>query len=106
MLDRIDIQDIPYELANMSERPLLFGFRYLRHPYNLAMTITRHEELPVISTVIDMASVIVVVMEDGKLLTKVVYTMRNTWKQFLELELPPDSEIWTVYVAGKIKVNP
>jgi hypothetical protein len=27
--------------------------------------------------------------------------MRNTWKQFLELELPPDSEIWTVYVAGK-----
>jgi len=100
-LDRIDIQDIPYELVNMSERPLLFGFRYLRHPFNLVMTITKHEELPVISTAIDMASVITVVLEDGKLLTKVVYTMRNTWKQFLELELPPDSEIWTVYVAGK-----
>ena len=48
-----------------------------------------------------MASVISVVMEDGKMLTKAVYNIRNTWKQFLELELPPDSEIWTVYVAGK-----
>ncbi len=100
-LDPIDIQNLPYELIKMSERPLLFGFRYLRHPFNLVMSITKHEELPMMSTVIDMASVITVVLEDGKQLTKVVYTMRNTWKQFLELELPPDSEIWTVYVAGK-----
>jgi hypothetical protein len=100
-LDRIDIKDLPYELVRMSKRPLLFGFRYLRHPYNLAVTITRHEELPTISTVIDLASVITVVLEDGKMLTKVNYTIRNTWKQFLKLELPPNSEIWTVYVASK-----
>lgn len=100
-LDRLDIKDLPFELVNMSKRPLLFGFRYLRHPYNLIMTITRHEELPSISTVIDMASVITVVLEEGKTLTKAVFTVRNTWKQFLELELPPDSEIWTVYVGGK-----
>ena len=84
-LDRIDIQDIPYELINMSKRPILFGFRYLRHPYNIGMTITKHKELPSISSVIDMASVISVVMEDGKMLTKAVYNIRNTWKQFLKL---------------------
>lgn len=100
-LDRIDIKDLPFELIGMSQRPLLFGFRYLRHPFNLVMTVTKHKELPGISTVIDMASVITVFLEDGKTLTKAVYTIRNTWKQFLQLELPPDSEIWTVYVAGK-----
>jgi len=97
-LDRIDIKDLPYELINMSKRPLLFGFRYLRHPYNLGMTIIKHEELPTISSIIDMASIITIILEDGKILTKVNYTIRNTWKQFLKLDIPPDSEIWTVYV--------
>lgn len=100
-LDRIDIKDLPAELVHMSKRPLLFGYRYLRHPYNLAMSITRHEELPTMSTVIDLASVITVVLEDGKTLTRVNYKIRNTWKQFLKLELPPGSEVWTVYVASK-----
>ena len=100
-LDRLDIKDLPYELVRMSSRPLLFGFRYLRHPYHLAMTITRHEELPTISTVIDMASVISVVLDDGKMLTKVNYQIRNTWKQFLKLDLPGDAEVWTVYVNSK-----
>jgi len=100
-LDRIDIKDLPYELVSMSQRPLLFGYRYLRHPFHLAMSITRHEELPTMGTVIDMASVITVALEDGKTLTRLNYTMRNTWKQFLKLELPPDSEVWTVYVDSK-----
>jgi hypothetical protein len=100
-LDRIDIKDLPYELVSMSQRPLLFGYRYLRHPFHLGMSITRHEELPTMGTVIDLASVITVALEDGKTLTRLNYTIRNTWKQFLKLELPPDSEVWTVYVASK-----
>jgi hypothetical protein len=100
-LDRVDIKDLPFELVQMSKRPLLFGYRYLRHPWDLAMSITRHEELPTMSTVIDMASVITVVLEDGKTLTRVNYTIRNTWKQFLKLNLPKDSEVWTVYVDNK-----
>lgn len=100
-LDRIDIKDLPYELVSMSQRPLLFGYRYLRNPYHLVMSITRHEELPTMGTVIDLASVITVALEDGKTLTRLNYKIRNTWKQFLKLELPPDSEVWTVYVASK-----
>jgi hypothetical protein len=100
-LDRIDIKDLPYELVSMSQRPLLFGYRYLRHPFHLVMSITRHEELPTMGTVIDLASVITVALEDGKTLTRLNYTIRNTWKQFLKLELPPDSEVWTVYVDSK-----
>ncbi|MCP4217682.1 MAG: hypothetical protein GY765_23770 [bacterium] len=100
-LDRIDIKDLPYQLVRMSKRPLLFGYRYLRHPFNLTMSITKHEELPTISTIIDMAAVITVVLEDGKTLTRVNYKIRNTWKQFLKLQLPEGSEVWTVYVDSK-----
>ena len=100
-IDRIDIQELPIELVNMSAKPLIFGLRYLRHPYLLTLNITKHEELPTVSSVIDNASVMSVLLEEGKVVTRVVYTMRNTWKQFLEIKLPENAEIWSLYVNGK-----
>ncbi len=100
-IDRVDIQELPYDLINMSAKPLIFGFRYLRHPFLLSLKVIKHEELPTVNTVIDNASVMSVLLEEGKVITRVVYTMRNTWKQFLQLRLPKDSEIWSLYVNGK-----
>lgn len=100
-IDRVDIQRLPADLVKMSARPIIFALRYLRHPLHLTLKITKHEELPVVNTVIDNASVVSVVLEDGKIITRVVYTMRNTGKQFIELTLPEDAEIWSLYVDGK-----
>ncbi|MCK5241922.1 hypothetical protein KAR34_05680 [bacterium] len=99
--DRVDIQELPYDLVDMSAKPLIFGLRYLRHPFHLKLKITKHEELPTVNTVIDNASVMSVLLEEGKVITRVIYTIRNTWKQFLELKLPEDAEIWSLYVNGK-----
>lgn len=103
-IDRVDIQELPLELVNMSAKPLIFGLRYLRHPFLLTLKITKHEELPVVNTVIDNASVMSVFLEEGKVITRIVYTMRNTGKQFLELELPENAEIWSLYVNGKREI--
>ncbi|MCK4524494.1 hypothetical protein KAU15_06170, partial [candidate division WOR-3 bacterium] len=67
-IDRIDIQELPYDLINMSKKPLIFGLRYLRHPYSLSMKITKHEEMPVVNTVIDNASIMSVILEEGKII--------------------------------------
>lgn len=99
--DRIDIQELPLELVSMSAKPLIFGIRYLHHPYKLNLKITKHKEIATVNTVIDNASVMSVVMEEGKVVTRVVYSIRNTWKQFLEVKLPKDSEMWSLTVAGK-----
>lgn len=103
-IDRLDIQELPIELINMSEKPLIFGLRYLRHPFLLTLKITKHEELPVVNTVIDNASVMAVFLEEGKMITRIVYTMRNTGKQFLELALPEGAEIWSLYVDGRREI--
>jgi hypothetical protein len=100
-IDVIDMQRLPSELVNMSTRPLIFALRYLRHPHQVSLTITKHEELAVVNTVIDNASVVSVFLEDGKIITRVVYTIRNTGKQFLEMTLPEDAEIWSLYVDGQ-----
>ena len=103
-IDRIDIQELPYDLINMSKKPLIFGLRYLRHPYSLSMKITKHEEMPVVNTVIDNASIMSVILEEGKIITRIVYTVRNMGKQFLKLKLPENAEIWSLYVNGKREI--
>jgi hypothetical protein len=103
-IDIVDIQELPLELVNMSTRPLILGLRYLRHPFLLTLKVTKHEELPMVNTVIDNASVVSVLLAEGKVVSRVIYTMRNTGKQFLELSLPEEAEIWSLYVDGRREI--
>jgi len=100
-LDRLDVSELPPVLITRSQKPLLFGFKYLHHPYSLVFDIKKHEELPIISTVVDSASAVTLFTEDGKLVHRLIYKIRNTSKQFLELEFPKDAQIWSVFVGGE-----
>jgi hypothetical protein len=99
-LDRIDVSELPGALIDRSPKPLLLGFRYLRPAFALNLDIKRHEELPVIGTVADFASGTTLFTEDGKRVHRVIYSIRNTSKQFLTLTLPERSQIWSVFVGG------
>jgi len=100
-LDRASFSELPPQLLSHSVKPLIFAYKYLRHPYRIVLDITKHKELPVISTVVDNASGITLFTEDGKLVHRLTYTVRNTWKQFMEVALPKDAELWGTYVDGK-----
>jgi hypothetical protein len=98
--DALDVSELPGSLIGRSLKPLIFGFKYLRSPYALVFDIKKHEEVRVVSTVIDLASGVTLVTGDGKIVHRVVYSVRNTSKQFLELALPKDAELWSVFVDG------
>lgn len=100
-LDRASFSELPPQLLSYSAKPLIFAYKYLRHPYRMVLDITKHKELPVISTVVDSASGITLFTEDGKLVHRLTYTVRNTWKQFMEVGLPKNAELWGAYVDGK-----
>jgi hypothetical protein len=100
-LDRASFAELPPRLVGHSVKPLIFAYKYLRHPYRMVLDITKHKELPVMSTVVDSASGITLFTEDGKLVHRVTYTVRNTWKQFMEVTLASGAEIWGTYVGGK-----
>lgn len=100
-LDKLDVSELPAPLIQRSQKPLLFGFKYLHHPYNVVFDITKHEEVSVISTVVDSANGVTLFTEDGKRVHRIVYKVRNTSKQFLELKLPKDAQIWSVFVGGE-----
>ncbi|MBN2619706.1 hypothetical protein JXB22_01345 [candidate division WOR-3 bacterium] len=103
-IDRIDVLDLPRELVALSAKPLLFGLKYAQQPFAMTIAITKHEELPVVHTVIDNANVVTVFLKDGKVISRVVYSIQNTEKQFLELTLPEGAEIWSLYVDGERQV--
>lgn len=100
-LDRLDFQKIPSELSELSSRPMLFAFKYIRHPYNIVVGITKYERAEALSAIIDYARGTTLFNEDGKLVHQFTFSMQNLWNQFLKLELPKEANVWSVYVDGK-----
>ncbi len=100
-LDRIDFGKIPAELSGLSARPLLFAFKYVRHPYNVVVDITKYEKEEALNIIIDNVKGTTLFKEEGKQVHLLTFSMRNLWNQFLKLDLPQDASIWSVYVDGK-----
>ncbi|MGE0269508.1 MAG: hypothetical protein AB7S78_13745 [Candidatus Omnitrophota bacterium] len=98
---QIDIKQLPASIWQSSANPILLAFKYLNHPVNIEIEVTRHEELPVLVAAIDRADHMTLHTNEGKILTKVTYQVRNNVKQFLRFKLPDEAVIWSSFVAGK-----
>ncbi|MBU0469248.1 MAG: hypothetical protein KJ736_09360 [Candidatus Omnitrophica bacterium] len=97
----IDTKQLPSEIWRSSTNPILLAFKYLNHPFDINIEVTRHEELPVLIAAIDSADHVTLYTNEGKILTKVTYLVRNNVKQFLRINLPKDSIIWSAFVSGE-----
>lgn len=100
-LEKLQFHQLPQKILAMSSRPVLYSYKYSRHPYRLDIAIHKHEQLPGISTVIESLNGTALFLQEGKMLYKMVYSIRNSYKQFMELELPENITIWTVMVDNK-----
>lgn len=100
-LERVDIRELPAPILAMTERPLLYGYKYLRPPFRLALGVGRHEGVEAISFLIEKAEGRTFFLEDGKRVHSVTYSVRNAWKQFLEVPLPAGNRLWSTFVDGQ-----
>jgi len=96
----IDVRELPAELVAMTNQPILLGFRYVADTFALPLTIKKHAEVGVLVTIVDSALFTAMQLEDGRRMTKAVYSVRNNRNQFLRLKLPEDAEIWSAEVGG------
>ena len=100
-LEKIAVQKLPQNLFNKSVKPLLFGFKYLKHPFSAVFDIKKHEKIAVPMAVINSSNAVTLFTEDGKIVHRIVYNVRNSAKQFLEIALPEDADIWSVFVGNQ-----
>jgi hypothetical protein len=100
-LEEVAVQKLPPALFNKSVKPLIFGFKYLKHPYSVVLDVQKHEKIAVPIAAIDSASVVTLFTEDGKVVHRLVYHIRNSSKQFLEIQLPQEADVWSVTVGNE-----
>jgi len=100
-LEKIAIQKLPQSLINRSVKPLIMGFKYLKHPFNMVLDVKKHEKIAVPVATINMANIVTLFTEDGKVVHRIAYQVRNSAKQLLSIQLPENSEVWSVFVNKK-----
>lgn len=100
-LEKLEYHQVPKNILKMSARPILNCFKYSKHPYQLELTIQKHERLQGIATVIESARATLLYLPEGKSLHQITYRVRNSYKQFMELTLPREARIWSVLVDKK-----
>jgi len=98
---RIDVRQLPADIAAMTNQPILLAFRYVTDDFTVPLAIKKHQAVAALVTVIDSALFRVMQLNDGRRMTKAVYSVRNNRNQFLRLKIPKETEIWSVTVAGK-----
>ena len=97
---QIDARRLPADLIGMTNQPILLAFRYTGAKFRIPLTIKRHGEVGVLVTIVDSALLTGMQLNDGRRITRVVYSVRNNRNQFLRLAMPPGAEIWSVSVSG------
>jgi len=100
-LEPLAPQKLPQALTAKSAKPLMMGFKYLKHPFNLVLEIEKHEKIAVPVATISSTNVVSLLTEDGKLVNRIIYQVKNSAKQFLELELPDAADVWSVFVGNQ-----
>ncbi|MFH0925829.1 MAG: hypothetical protein V1872_09440 [bacterium] len=100
-LEKLTVQKLPQQLFNKSLKPLIHGFKYLKHPYSLELDIQRHPKVTEALAVIDSANAVSFFTEDGKIVNRIVYEVRNQLRQYLKIQLPEQAEVWSVFVGDK-----
>jgi len=97
----IDSKQLPRYIWQRAVSPILLAFKYLNHPFEIDIEMTRHEEIPVLVAAIDSAQPETLLTKDGKALTKLTYNVRNNVKQYLRIKLPETATVWSSFVNGQ-----
>jgi hypothetical protein len=105
----VDSSELPPGLRQRARYPILYSFRFSRHPYAGALAVVRHQDVEVLTAAIDTVNLVSVFTPEGKSATRVIYEVRNNKKQYLKIDLPglnagPEpkrSQVWSAYLDGE-----
>jgi hypothetical protein len=97
----MSVADIPAPLAPALRRQAVAAYQ-LSDTAELTWQRRVREQESGLAASISLADLTTVLHADGRYRARASYNIRNFKLQFLELELPPDSQVWSVHVSGQI----
>jgi hypothetical protein len=103
-LEAADTADLGDIVAG-HESPSMVAFRFTpldgREPRSLTVNVSRYTAQAVLVANVEEARYDALVGEDGKLLVRARYAVRNNQRSFLAVTLPPQSTLWSAALAGQ-----
>lgn len=100
-LAMIDTSELDQYIWAQASNAIIMGYKFLHPDFALSLNVKKHSDVDVLIAVVEKAHITVSVTEEGRMLTKIVAQVRNTQRQFLRVETPKGSEVWSTVVAGK-----
>jgi hypothetical protein len=99
----LDVQELPRQLTLRTTNPILLAYKYVHAEpaFRLVLEVRHHAEMKVQVAAIDRAAYETLFTRHGLALTRAVYHVRNRRKQFLKVQLPQDSELWSAALNGQ-----
>ncbi len=102
-LEAADPSDL-LDVVSGRESPSMVAFRYRAQDgaaaRDLAVTVARYTAQAVLVANIEEARYQALAGEDGRLLVRARYAVRNNQRAFLAITLPPNGALWSAAVAG------
>jgi hypothetical protein len=103
-LEPADASDLGEVVAGR-ESPSMVAFRYKplggTSPRDLTVTVSRYTPQAILVANVEEARYDTLVGEDGRVLVRARYTVRNNQRSFLAVMLPPESTLWSAALAGR-----
>ena len=96
----VDVKEIPDTFTAGLTVPVIWAFKYIAHPFALAVAVTRHTDVSVLVAVTESANLVTKLSGEGELLTDLLCFVRNNRQQFLRVGLPEKADVWEASVAG------
>ncbi|MBF0224978.1 MAG: hypothetical protein HQK76_05935 [Desulfobacterales bacterium] len=98
-LEPVDPKELP---KSMESDRMSLSYKYLSHPYSLALKTTRYDYEKILSALCTYSHFDIVVSEEGEAKAEAVYRIKNANRQSLSIEMPKEeSSIYAVYISGK-----
>lgn len=97
----VDVRALPGAILGVTGQPVLLGYKYLTEDPVIPLSVTEHDDVKVLVTLLDQAQARTMWTRDGRRITSVSYQVRNNRKQFLRFVMPEGSELWSASVGGK-----
>jgi hypothetical protein len=93
--------EVPAEYRLFFDAPILAAYRYTARPFNLRLALSPLTQGDSLSQVVDRASLVSRISQEGQVLTDVRYYVKNRGNTHLRVTLPQDTQLWSATVDGK-----
>ncbi|HUU93514.1 MAG TPA: hypothetical protein VM238_20170, partial [Phycisphaerae bacterium] len=97
-LSAMALHDLPPETRGLLAAAPVYAYR-VTGPWEARVDLVSMSEFPVRETLIDSALYTVLYRPDGRVMTKVIYEVRNRALQYMTVDLPPGAELLVARVS-------